>query len=135
MRHSLGRWLLRARSSGAMLPVYNRAMTAPVTRWDNDHDRLDEIRRQCHIAIAAKIDADRTLLAVPKRNILRWAEQTGTTPPALAEWSGVLDRPWPEIRRILVSSDDNATRLRQSTPFTGILSQRERYEIRGTVPA
>ena len=32
-------------------------------------------------------------------------------------------------------SDENATRLRQSTPFTGILSQRERFAIRGTVPA
>ena len=41
-------------------------MTAPATQWDNDHDRLDEIRRQCHIAIVAKIDADPTLLAVPK---------------------------------------------------------------------
>ena len=118
-----------------MLPVFDRDMTTPVTRWDNDHDRLDEIRRQCHIAIAAKIDADPTLLAVPKRNIRRWAEQAGGTPPALAEWLGVIERPWPEIRRILVSSDENAIRLRQSTPFAGILSQRERYEIRGTVPA
>ena len=110
-------------------------MTTPVTGWDNDHDRLDGIRRRCHIAIAAKVDADPTLLAVPKWNILRWADQTGKTPPALVEWLGILDRPWPEIRRVLVSSDENARRLRQSTPFTGILTQRERYEIRGTVPA
>lgn len=111
-------------------------MTPPTPHaWANDHDRLDEIRRQCHIAIAAKIDADPTLLAVPKQNIQRWAEQTGKTPPALAEWLDVLDRPWPDIRVILVSPEENATRLRQSTPFTGILSQRERYVIRGTVPA
>lgn len=37
-------------------------------RWANPHDRLDEIRRRTHIAIAAKIDADADLLEVPRRN-------------------------------------------------------------------
>ena len=101
--------------------------------WANPHDRLDEIRRRTHIAIAAKIDAD--LVEVPRRNIRRWAEQMGRMPCAYGEWLEALDRPWPEIRRILVSSDENSVQMRQSTPFSGILSQRERLAIRGTVGA
>ena len=104
--------------------------------WNNPHDRLDEIRRQCHIAIAAKIDADPSLLKVPIENIHRWERQAGYRPPANDEWLEILEsRSWPEVRHILVSSDENSTRLRQSTPFTRILTQRERYRIRAAVPA
>ena len=103
--------------------------------WANPHDRLDEIRRQTHIAIAAKIDLDPSLLELPRRNIHRWAEQMGRMPAAYAEWLEALDRPWPAVRHILVSLDENSVRMRQSTPFSGILSQRERLAIRGTVPA
>ena len=103
--------------------------------WANPHDRLDEIRRQTHIAIAKRIDADPALLDVPRRNIQRWARKMGRMPAAYAEWLDALDRPWPEVRHILVSSDENAVRMRQSTPFSGILSQRERLMIRGTVGA
>lgn len=88
--------------------------------WANPHDRLDEIRRRTHIAIAAKIDADGDLLEVPRRNIRRWAEQMGRMPRAYGEWLEALDRPWPEIRQILVSPDENSVRMRQSTPFSGI---------------
>lgn len=103
--------------------------------WANPHDRLDEIRRRTHIAIATKIDADPSLLEVPRGNIRRWAGRMGRVPAAYAEWLRALDRPWPEIRHILVSSDENSVRMRQSTPFSGILSQQERLAIRGTVGA
>lgn len=101
--------------------------------WANPHDRLDEIPRQTHIAIAARIDDDAALLEVPRRNIRRWAENMGRMPVAYSEWLAALDRPWPEVRRILVSPDENVVRMRQSTPFSGILSQQERPMIRGTV--
>ncbi|MDE0009173.1 MAG: hypothetical protein OXS50_12935 [Gammaproteobacteria bacterium] len=103
--------------------------------WDNDHDRLDEIRRQTHIAIAAKIDADPALLDVPQRNIERWTKLTGYRHPAYAEWLQILERPWPDVRRLLIADDENATRLRQSTPFVGVLSPWERRAIHESVPA
>lgn len=101
--------------------------------WGNPHDRLDEIRRRLHVAIAEKIDADPTLLEVPRQNIQRWARSRGRVDPAYAEWSETLERPWPEVRHILVSSDQNSTRMRQSTPFVGLLTQEESFEIRGAV--
>lgn len=123
------------RTRGAYNPRVSERTTHEGPRWANPHDRLDEIRRRTHVAIATKIDADPALLDVPRRNIHRWAEHMGRMPSAYAEWLETLDRPWPEIRHILVSPDENSVRMRQSTPFSGILSQRERLTIRGTVGA
>ena len=121
-----------------MLPVrrYNRTMNAPTSHpWANDHDRLDEIRRRTHLAIAAKIDADPTLLDVPGRNIQRWTRHFGYLHPAYAEWLRILECPWSEVRKLLVADDEKSKRLRQSTPFVGVLSPWERRTIHESVPA
>ena len=111
-------------------------MNQPTTRaWSNDHDRLDEIRRRTHLAIVAKIDADPALLDLPQRNIQRWTAMWGYLHPAYAEWLGILELPWPQVRHLLVSDDENSKRLRQSTPFVGVLSPRERRTIHESVPA
>lgn len=110
-------------------------MPAPTKHWANDHDRLDEIRRQTHIAIAAKIDADPALLNVPQQNIERWTKLWGYLHPAYAEWLQILERPWPDVRRLLVADDENSKRLRQSTPFVGLLTPWERRTIHESVPA
>lgn len=111
-------------------------MESPTTRtWSNDHDRLDEMRRRTHLAIAARIDADPALLDLPQRNIRRWTKLWGYLHPAYAEWLAILERPWPEVRRLLVADDENSKRLRQSTPFVGVLSAQERRTIHESVPA
>ena len=120
---------------GVNPPIIEIMNPPPPPAWANDHDRLDEIRRRTHVAIAAKIDADPELLQVPQRNIRRWARLWGYMHPAYAEWLEILERPWPEVRRMLVADDENAKRLRQSTPFPGILSPWERKTIRESVPA
>ena len=84
-----------------------------------------------HREIAKRIDADPSLLGKALDNIARWSRQMGRTPPALAEWQGLLRTlPWERIRPHLVEDDEESRRLRQSSPFVGILTQRERMEIR-----
>jgi hypothetical protein len=41
----------------------------------------------------------------------------------------LLQRPLPEVISVLLSTDQRATRLRQSSPFAGLLSVSERTEI------
>jgi hypothetical protein len=41
----------------------------------------------------------------------------------------ILERPRPEIRRILLDESDEGQRLRQSDPFCGILTPEERWEF------
>ena len=81
-----------------------------------------------HREIAKRIDADPSLLNKALGNIARWSRQMGRTPPALAEWQGLLRTlPWEQIRPHLVEDDEESRRLRQSSPFVGILTQRDAW--------
>ena len=98
------------------------------------HALLDARRLATHREIAKRIDADPALLSKALGNIERWSRQMGRTPAALAEWQGLLRTlPWERIRPLLVQDDEESRRLRQSSPFVGILTQRERMEIRRAV--
>jgi hypothetical protein len=49
--------------------------------------------------------------------------------PYVRGWDAVLRRPLDEIAAFLVDDGDDATELRQSTPFAGALGPRERWRI------
>jgi len=78
--------------------------------------------------IAAKIDGDprREGLAHAREVCARWVEK-GNVPAN--EWMAILQRPWPEIRSILLDDSEEGRRLRQNDPFCGILTPAERWEI------
>lgn len=83
-----------------------------------------------HCLIAQKIAADPALLAVARRNIAAWRERYGDSPPrALDEWREILDRPWPEIAALITDPGEAGARLRQSSPFAGVLTQAERRKV------
>jgi len=78
--------------------------------------------------IAARIDSDpeHAGLAHAQEVCARWVEK-GNVPAK--EWMVILQRPWPEIRNILLDESEEGARLRQSDPFCGILTPVERWEI------
>ena len=78
--------------------------------------------------IVAKIDADPARGALEHaRNVCRrWVERVNV--PA-REWMRILERPWDEIRRVLLDESEEGKRLRQNDPFCGILTPEERWEI------
>ena len=104
----------------------------PHDRRDDPKTRLNLIRLRSHRAIARKIDADPSLLDIPLRNLDRWRALRGEDHPACAEWRGLLAQPWESVRALLVSDTEESARLRQSSPFTGILSAWERRRIHET---
>jgi hypothetical protein len=81
-----------------------------------------------HEAVAARLEADPTLLDVARANQQRWLS---TTPrPALLEWQQLLDvTPLPQLLTLLRSTDGRAARSRQSSPFAGLLPPEERQSI------
>lgn len=107
-----------------------RARVPPASAPYSDH-RLKDVRSLAmHTLIAAKIDRDRRLLAIPRRNLKRWRVRSADTMPYWwIEWSGILKRRWPEIAAYLVDPGEHATRLRQSSPFAGILTANERRRL------
>ena len=80
-------------------------------------------------AIVERIDADprRAGLATAQAVCRRWLEKRET--PAVREWLTILGKPWSEVRRILLDPSEEGRRLRQSSPFCGILTPRERWTI------
>ena len=111
-----------------------------VRRWEpeegagvrqySDHRILDARSLAMHCKIAQKISRDPDLLNKAKANLERWsAKSKGPLPKYLHEWQEILDRPWPEIAEIITSMSEDATRLRSSSPFAGVLTADERKQI------
>jgi hypothetical protein len=95
----------------------------------SDHSRLDARSLAMHRLIAAKLQADPVLLDKARDNLRRWQKSEGSLKLALAEWEQILSGPVSQITQFLTEPSERATRLRQSSPFAGILTQDERRAI------
>lgn len=94
------------------------------------HRLLDARSLALHCLIARRISADPKLLGIARDNLRRWRRQQTATPPRyLQEWAEILAQPWPAIAAFITSFSDRAIRLRQSSPFAGVLSTEERNRI------
>jgi hypothetical protein len=92
------------------------------------HEWIDRRSLALHEAVAAKLEASPELLGVARSNLARWLAHRQTA--ALREWQTLLDeRSVDQIVRLLRSDDETARRMRQSSPFAGVLSARERLAI------
>lgn len=72
-------------------------------------------------------------LDVARANLKRWSEQNQGAPSLLrcyAEWQKLLARPLAEICQALIAETDKGQRLRQNSPFVGILPPDEVWEIK-----
>jgi hypothetical protein len=98
-------------------------------RIGRGHHQLDARSRALHAAVANQIRRDPALLAIPLANLDRWEHEQGPT-PAFQEWRQILlSEPLEHVLSLLEEDSERADRLRQSSPFTGILSPEERAEI------
>jgi hypothetical protein len=99
-------------------------------RQYSDHRILDARSLAMHCKITQKILRDPDLLDKARENLERWsAKSADPLPQYLHEWQEILNRPWPEIAEIITSMSEDATRLRSSSPFAGILTAEERDQI------
>jgi hypothetical protein len=122
----------RARKRAAGFKKAGGWIAAPASAAEHfsDHRLRDARSLALHCKIAAKIAADPELMVVARRNLDRWTASAGTAVPRhLAEWRRILRRPWPEIASIITGFDQDAIRLRQSSPFAGVLTPEERRRI------
>lgn len=101
-----------------------------VARPYSDHRILDARSLAMHCRIAQKISQRPGLIDKAADNLARWnAKSQGQQPIYLQEWQEILNRPWPEIADLITSMSEEATRLRSSTPFAGILTADEREQV------
>jgi len=125
------RYRVRQRAAGLRVATrWQSAAPAALSRGLLKH-RLAEVRSLAlHCLIARKIAADPALLEVARRNLTVWRARYGNSPPrALEEWRAILARPWLEIAALITGPDEDAARLRQSSPFAGVLTAAERRRV------
>jgi len=81
-------------------------------------------------AVAESIDRDpeRLGLARARTTCERWLREYGPD-PNVEEWRGIISRSWEEIRRTLLDESERGARLRQNSPFAGVLPPRQRWDI------
>lgn len=98
------------------------------TRSVRSHEWIDRRSLALHEAVAAKIEAQPALLDVARSNLRRW--MASTPAPSLREWAELLDAgKLDALLAVLRSPSEEATRLRQSSPFAGLLTPQERLAI------
>ena len=93
------------------------------------HQEIDQRSLALAQAVVAKIDGDplRSGLEHARETCTRWYRDNPS--PALAEWRAVLQQEWETIRTVLLAETEAGQRLRQSSPFCGVLSAAERWAI------
>ena len=103
---------------------------APDEMVYSDRRRLDARSLALHCMIARKIAREPKLLDIARRKLERWTERsTGHAPKYITQWQALLDEPWPQLAAFITSFSARAIRLRQSSPFAGVLDPRERKRI------
>lgn len=95
-----------------------------------DHRLVDERSLAFGRLLAERLVRHPELIDRARATATRWL--TICSPrvhPALHEWLAALNGPVEGVIAILTGRDERATRLRQSNPFAGLLSQEERNAI------
>jgi hypothetical protein len=97
------------------------------------HELTDEISLELGRRVAARIRQQPELLRVAHDNLDRWTRLNANAPSLLrcyAEWREFLKRPPEEICELLSSGSEEARRLRQNSPFAGVLDAQEVWELK-----
>jgi hypothetical protein len=96
----------------------------------SDHQRLDARSLALHCLVARKLLANPALITRARCTLARWrARATEPVPSHFLEWGRVLEGSPEEIAAFLASVHEDATRLRQSSPFSKLVTPEERARI------
>ena len=96
------------------------------------HALIDRINLAQDWLIGTRLRRDKRAIGIARGNLRRWMARDGQkVRPVFLEWHRILERLTPaEIADFLRSDTPMARRLRQSSPFAGVLTDSERRAIR-----
>ena len=96
----------------------------------SDHQRLDARSSALHFLVARKLLANTGLIEQARGTLARWRAQAAEPVPAyFGEWQQILEATPEVIAGFVACMREDATRLRQSSPFTDVLTPEERSKI------
>jgi hypothetical protein len=118
----------RARRRAAGLRTTTR-WSPRVSVW-SDHRVAEAKSLALHVLAARRITSDPRLLERARATLGRWLDRYGERPPAaLTEWRDLLEQPWPVVAARATELDEDAARLRQSSPLATLLTAAERRRV------
>lgn len=97
------------------------------------HGFQDAVSLELARRIAGGLPQHPEWLSVARANLDRWASQNRDAPSLLQcyeEWRELLDHPVEEICAALTAETENSQRIRQNSPFAGVLPPAEVWEIK-----
>ena len=97
------------------------------------HSDIDKVSLAMARRIAERLRARPELLEVARTNLARWKQRNADSPSLLrcyGEWESILTHPLEQICVLLVAETEEGQRLRQNSPFAGVLSPAEVWEIK-----
>ncbi|MDR3456650.1 MAG: hypothetical protein P4N60_04335 [Verrucomicrobiae bacterium] len=98
-----------------------------------NHSEIDQVSLELARRVAERLRGQPEVIDFARANLVRWSQQNNFAPSLLrcyAEWQQILSRPVEEVCALLCSESDDAQRLRQNSPFAGVLSPAEVWEIK-----
>jgi hypothetical protein len=98
-----------------------------------NHEFQDRVSLEIARQVAARLRASPGLLTVAQKNLDRWSRANAETPLLMrsyAEWRQILERPLDVVCELLCLETEVGQRLRQNSPFAGILSPSEVWDIK-----
>ena len=100
------------------------------------HRTHDAVGLEIGRRIAGGLPQHPEWIELARSNLARWSRLNSGAPGLLgcyAEWQQILQRPMEQIVAILTAESDEGQRLRQNSPFAGVLSPREVWQIKRQV--
>jgi len=100
------------------------------------HAVLNEISLELGRRVAARLREQPTLLDAARDNLTRWSRQNADAAALVRcyrEWQAILERPLGEICQILEADNEESHRLRQNSPFAGVLPAAEVWSIKAAI--
>jgi hypothetical protein len=100
-----------------------------------EHELTDHISLELGRRVVERLRQRPELLQIADANLNRWSRLNHNAPSLLRcydEWREILKRPLKDVCDILVSDNEEARRLRQNSPFVGILNAREIWELKNS---
>jgi hypothetical protein len=97
------------------------------------HSEIDQVSLELARRVADRLRLNPELLEIARANLARWSRQNASVGSLLrnyAEWEDILSRPVDEICDVLCSDAEDAQRLRQNSPFVGVLTPAEVWDIK-----
>ena len=126
------RYRSRQRAAGLRaITRYEASLPARLSPPELDRRIIDARSLALHCLAAKKIDANRALLTRVRQRLDYWRRNYGQeAPPAVLDaWAEVLSKPWGAIALLITDSKPDAARLRRTSPFDIVLTERERKRI------